>query len=143
MDIGAKSDTKVDDRKINYLVLIHGRGFRAWCWYKNITLLEEMVMKLEKKEKEHKVGSGRMMVSSTNPHNKEIVIRRRIISIFNKRQDDFPSLREYNDYKEEAKGTSQNSQAGFGAVPQGQYAPTLPDSLDPQAWAHNGTTWRG
>ncbi|KAG4914754.1 hypothetical protein AAZX31_19G033500 [Glycine max] len=125
-----------------------------------------------------------MVVSSTNPHNKEIAIRRRIASIFNKREDDFPSLREYNDYLEEvedmtfnliegidvsdieakiakyqeenaeqiminrarkaeelaaamaaSKGqpaqtdddsaTNQNSQAGFGAVPQGQYAPTF------------------
>ncbi|KAL2335368.1 hypothetical protein Fmac_016581 [Flemingia macrophylla] len=125
-----------------------------------------------------------MVVSSTNPHNKEIAIRRRIASIFNKREDDFPSLKEYNDYLEEvedmtfnliegidvsaieeriakyqeenseqiminrarkaeelaaalaaSKGqpaqtdndatTSQNSQAGFGAVPQGQYAPTF------------------
>lgn len=125
-----------------------------------------------------------MVVSSTNPHNKEIAIRRRICSIFNKREDDFPSLKEYNDYLEEvedmtfnliegidvsaieekiakyqeenaeqiminrarkaeelaaaltaSKGqpaltdndvaTNQNSQTGFGAVPQGQYAPTF------------------
>ncbi|KAG2384178.1 uncharacterized protein HKW66_Vig0150590 [Vigna angularis] len=125
-----------------------------------------------------------MVVSSTNPHSKEIAIRRRISSIFNKREDDFPSLREYNDYLEEvedmtfnliegidisaieekiakyqeenaeqiminrarkaeelaaalaaSKGqpaltdndvaTNQNSQTGFGAVPQGQYAPTF------------------
>ncbi|XP_027358606.1 uncharacterized protein LOC113867459 [Abrus precatorius] len=126
-----------------------------------------------------------MVVSSTNPHNKEIAIRRRIASIFNKREDDFPSLREYNDYLEEVedmtfnliegidvsdieakiakyqeenaeqiminrarkaeelaaalaacKGqpaqtdndvtANQNSQVGFGGVPQGQYAPTFP-----------------
>ncbi|KAK7381191.1 hypothetical protein VNO78_33721 [Psophocarpus tetragonolobus] len=139
-----------------------------------------------------------MVVSSTNPHNKEIAIRRRIASIFNKREDDFPSLKEYNDYLEEvedmtfnliegidvslieekiaayqeenaeqiminrarkaeelaaalaaSKGqpaqtdndvstANQNSQAGFGAVPQGQYAPTFaggqprPTSMAPQ-----------
>ncbi|PKI52374.1 uncharacterized protein LOC116200103 [Punica granatum] len=44
-----------------------------------------------------------MVVSSTNPHNKEISIRRRISSIFNKREGDFPSLREYNDYLEEVE----------------------------------------
>ncbi|KAK7271833.1 hypothetical protein RJT34_28048 [Clitoria ternatea] len=124
-----------------------------------------------------------MVVSSS--HNKEISIRRRIASIFNKREDDFPSLKEYNDYLEEvedmtfnliegidvaaieekianyqeenaeqiminrarkaeelaaalaaSKGqpaqtdndaaANQNSQAGLGAVPQGQYAPTFP-----------------
>ncbi|CAJ1947242.1 unnamed protein product [Sphenostylis stenocarpa] len=137
-----------------------------------------------------------MVVSSTNPHNKEIAIRRRISSIFNKREDDFSSLREYNDYLEEvedmtfnlidgidvsaieekiakyqeenaeqiminrarkaeelaaalaaSKGqpaltdndgaTNPNSQAGFGAVPQGQYAPTFggqprPTGMAPQ-----------
>ncbi|KAK4760677.1 hypothetical protein SAY87_005570 [Trapa incisa] len=44
-----------------------------------------------------------MVVSSTNPFNKEISIRRRISSIFNKREEDFPSLREYNDYLEEVE----------------------------------------
>ncbi|KAJ6914288.1 hypothetical protein NC651_016527 [Populus alba x Populus x berolinensis] len=44
-----------------------------------------------------------MVVSNINPHNKEIVVRRRIASIFNKREDDFPSLREYNDYLEEVE----------------------------------------
>lgn len=136
------------------------------------------------------------MLPSTNPHNKEMAIRRRIASIFNKHEDDFPSLREYNDYREEVedmtvnliegidvavieayiakyqeenaeqimvnrarkaeelaaamaaiKGqpvqtdnddASQNSQAGFGAVPQGQYAPTFaggqprPTGMGPQ-----------
>jgi len=44
-----------------------------------------------------------MVVSSSNPHNKEIMIRRRISNIFNKREDDFPSLKEYNDYLEEVE----------------------------------------
>ncbi|XP_024458560.1 uncharacterized protein LOC7485263 isoform X1 [Populus trichocarpa] len=47
-----------------------------------------------------------MVVSNINPHNKEIVVRRRIASIFNKREDDFPSLREYNDYLEEVEDMS-------------------------------------
>ncbi|TYI50206.1 hypothetical protein E1A91_D12G085200v1 [Gossypium mustelinum] len=121
-----------------------------------------------------------MVVASSNPHNKEMQIRRRISSIFNKREEDFPSLREYNDYLEEvedmifkliegidvqaieekitnyqqenaeqiminqarkaedlaaamaaSKGipvqadTDGNSQAGFVAGTQGQYAPTV------------------
>ncbi|CAL0311739.1 unnamed protein product [Lupinus luteus] len=49
-----------------------------------------------------------MVVSSTNPHNKEIAIRRRIASIFNKREDDFTSLREYNDYLEEVEDMTFN-----------------------------------
>ncbi|KAL1819737.1 hypothetical protein ACET3Z_014606 [Daucus carota] len=34
---------------------------------------------------------------------KEMAIRKRISNIFNKREDDFPSLREYNDYLEEVE----------------------------------------
>ncbi|CAL8172799.1 hypothetical protein PRUPE_7G266400 [Prunus persica] len=44
-----------------------------------------------------------MVVTSSNPHNKEIVVRKRIASIFNKREEDFPSLKEYNDYLEEVE----------------------------------------
>ncbi|KAL5547580.1 hypothetical protein UlMin_002811 [Ulmus minor] len=44
-----------------------------------------------------------MVVSSSNPHSRELAIRKRIASIFNKREDDFPSLREYNDYLEEVE----------------------------------------
>ncbi|KAL5772937.1 hypothetical protein ACOSP7_012551 [Xanthoceras sorbifolium] len=44
-----------------------------------------------------------MVITSSNPHNKEIAIRKRIASIYNKREDDFPSLREYNDYLEEVE----------------------------------------
>ncbi|KAL1317199.1 hypothetical protein HN51_069304 [Arachis hypogaea] len=134
------------------------------------------------------------MVISNNPHNKEIAIRRRIANIFNKREDDFPSLREYNDYLEEvedmtfnliegidvaaieariakyqeenteqiminrarkaeelaaalaaSKGqpvqtdndaaANQNSQAGFGAAPQGLYAPTFAGQPRPTGMA--------
>ncbi|KAK4852979.1 hypothetical protein QYF36_001841 [Acer negundo] len=45
----------------------------------------------------------KMVIAGSNPHNKEIAIRRRIASIYNKREDDFPSLREYNDYLEEVE----------------------------------------
>ncbi|KAJ6382196.1 hypothetical protein OIU77_030782 [Salix suchowensis] len=53
-----------------------------------------------------------MVVSSINPHNKEIVVRRRIASIFNKREDDFSSLEEYNDYLEEVEDMIFNLVAG-------------------------------
>ncbi|KAL9242194.1 hypothetical protein vseg_016219 [Gypsophila vaccaria] len=43
-----------------------------------------------------------------NSFNKEIQIRRRITSIFNKREDDFPSLKEYNDYLEEVEDMTWN-----------------------------------
>ncbi|KAI4335519.1 hypothetical protein L6164_014157 [Bauhinia variegata] len=44
-----------------------------------------------------------MVIPGTNPYSKEIAIRRRIASIFNKREEDFPSLKEYNDYLEEVE----------------------------------------
>lgn len=31
----------VDDLETNHVVLVHGGGFGAWCWYKSIALLEE------------------------------------------------------------------------------------------------------
>ncbi|CAJ1833944.1 unnamed protein product [Sphenostylis stenocarpa] len=34
-------DVKVDDLETNHIVLVHGGGFGAWCWYKSIALLEE------------------------------------------------------------------------------------------------------
>ncbi|GAV77706.1 MAT1 domain-containing protein [Cephalotus follicularis] len=54
-----------------------------------------------------------MVFSSTNPHSKEINIRRRISSIFNKREDDFQSLREYNDYLEEVEDMTFNLVEGI------------------------------
>lgn len=44
-----------------------------------------------------------MVISSSNPHNRELAIRKRIASIYNKREEDFPSLKEYNDYLEEVE----------------------------------------
>ncbi|KAJ0040858.1 hypothetical protein Pint_28637 [Pistacia integerrima] len=44
-----------------------------------------------------------MVKAISNPHNREMAIRKRIASIYNKREDDFPSLREYNDYLEEVE----------------------------------------
>ncbi|KAE9462541.1 hypothetical protein C3L33_05550, partial [Rhododendron williamsianum] len=49
---------------------------------------------------------------------------------FNKREEDFPSLREYNDYLEEVEDmskltTSQSFQGGVGAGAQGYYAPAV------------------
>ncbi|KAK3027194.1 hypothetical protein RJ639_040365 [Escallonia herrerae] len=44
-----------------------------------------------------------VVASGTNSFAKEMAIRKRITSIFNKREDDFTSLREYNDYLEEVE----------------------------------------
>ncbi|XP_027149074.1 CDK-activating kinase assembly factor MAT1 [Coffea eugenioides] len=44
-----------------------------------------------------------VVASGTNPFAKEMAIRRRIAGIFNKREEDFPSFREYNDYLEEVE----------------------------------------
>ncbi|XP_065857023.1 uncharacterized protein [Euphorbia lathyris] len=52
-----------------------------------------------------------VVVSGTNAQ-KEMAVRRRIASIFNKREDDFPSLRDYNDYLEEVEDMIFNLVAG-------------------------------
>ncbi|KAG9141557.1 hypothetical protein Leryth_025355 [Lithospermum erythrorhizon] len=44
-----------------------------------------------------------VVASGGNSFTKEMSIRRRISSIFNKREEDFPSLKEYNDYLEEVE----------------------------------------
>ncbi|XP_042033394.1 uncharacterized protein LOC121779969 isoform X1 [Salvia splendens] len=44
-----------------------------------------------------------MVVSAANAFAKEMSIRKRIAGIYNKREDDFSSLREYNDYLEEVE----------------------------------------
>uniref|UniRef100_A0A0V0HSA5 Putative CDK-activating kinase assembly factor MAT1-like n=1 Tax=Solanum chacoense TaxID=4108 RepID=A0A0V0HSA5_SOLCH len=44
-----------------------------------------------------------MVVASTNAFSKEMAIRKRIANIYNKREENFPSLREYNDYLEEVE----------------------------------------
>ncbi|XP_076958341.1 uncharacterized protein LOC143634042 [Bidens hawaiensis] len=44
-----------------------------------------------------------VVASGTNSFAKEMTIRKRIGNIFNKRVEDFPSLREYNDYLEEVE----------------------------------------
>ncbi|KAI8026597.1 CDK-activating kinase assembly factor MAT1 [Camellia lanceoleosa] len=47
-----------------------------------------------------------VVAPGANPFAKEMAIRKRIASIFNKRQEDFPSLTEYNDYLEEVEDMS-------------------------------------
>ncbi|KAK6942326.1 Cdk-activating kinase assembly factor MAT1, centre [Dillenia turbinata] len=49
-----------------------------------------------------------VVASGTNVFAKEIAIRKRIQNIFNKREEDFPSLREYNDYLEEVEDMTFN-----------------------------------
>ncbi|GFP81414.1 cdk-activating kinase assembly factor mat1 [Phtheirospermum japonicum] len=44
-----------------------------------------------------------MVVASGNAFAKEMAIRKRIASIYNKREEDFASLKEYNDYLEEVE----------------------------------------
>ncbi|KAJ8617366.1 hypothetical protein MRB53_013552 [Persea americana] len=38
-----------------------------------------------------------VVASGTNTHAKEMAIRKWVANIFNKREDDFPSLKDYND----------------------------------------------
>ncbi|XP_074564839.1 uncharacterized protein LOC141821325 isoform X2 [Curcuma longa] len=49
-----------------------------------------------------------VVASGTNAWAKEMAIRRRIANIFNKQEEDFPSLREYNDYLEEVEDMTCN-----------------------------------
>ncbi|KAL8482538.1 hypothetical protein ACS0TY_028637 [Phlomoides rotata] len=44
-----------------------------------------------------------VVASGANVFAKEMAIRKRIANIYNKREEDFPSLREYNDYLEEVE----------------------------------------
>uniref|UniRef100_A0A1J3D832 CDK-activating kinase assembly factor MAT1 n=1 Tax=Noccaea caerulescens TaxID=107243 RepID=A0A1J3D832_NOCCA len=44
-----------------------------------------------------------VVVSNSSHQNKEINVRRRISQIYNKREEDFPSLKDYNDYLEEVE----------------------------------------
>lgn len=49
-----------------------------------------------------------VMASLGTSFAKEMSIRKRITNIFNKREDDFPSLRDYNDYLEEVEDMTFN-----------------------------------
>ncbi|KAH7516107.1 hypothetical protein FEM48_Zijuj10G0099800 [Ziziphus jujuba var. spinosa] len=40
-------DSKIDGLETNHIVLVHGGGFGAWCWYKTMTLLEEGGFKVD------------------------------------------------------------------------------------------------
>ncbi|CAL9054644.1 unnamed protein product [Musa banksii] len=57
--------------------------------------------------------SKMVAASGTNSWAKEMVIRRRIANIFNKREDDFPSLKDYNDYLEEVEDMTSNLVEGI------------------------------
>ncbi|XP_078155074.1 putative methylesterase 11, chloroplastic isoform X2 [Carex rostrata] len=39
-------DLKADELETNIIVLVHGGGFGAWCWYKSISLLEDSGFKV-------------------------------------------------------------------------------------------------
>ncbi|KAI7740030.1 hypothetical protein M8C21_025778 [Ambrosia artemisiifolia] len=39
-------DVNVDELEVSHIVLVHGGGFGAWCWYKTIALLEECKFKV-------------------------------------------------------------------------------------------------
>ncbi|KAF3431596.1 hypothetical protein FNV43_RR26327 [Rhamnella rubrinervis] len=40
-------DPKTDGLETNHIVLVHGGGFGAWCWYKTMALLEEVGFKVD------------------------------------------------------------------------------------------------
>ncbi|XP_058095829.1 uncharacterized protein LOC131241149 [Magnolia sinica] len=57
-----------------------------------------------------------VVASGTNSYAKEMAIRKRIANIYNKREDDFPSLKEYNDYLEEVEDMTFNLVEGIDAA---------------------------
>ncbi|KAH0871469.1 hypothetical protein HID58_078491 [Brassica napus] len=54
-------------------------------------------------DKSELVAAIMVMVSNSSHHNKEINVRRRISAIYNKREEDFSALKDYNDYLEEVE----------------------------------------
>ncbi|KAL3638699.1 hypothetical protein CASFOL_016606 [Castilleja foliolosa] len=56
-----------------------------------------------------------MVVASGNTFAKEMAIRKRIAGIYNKREEDFESLKEYNDYLEEVEDMIVNLVDGIDA----------------------------
>ncbi|CAN7015305.1 unnamed protein product [Brassica rapa subsp. trilocularis] len=54
-------------------------------------------------DKKPKQQTSMVMVSNSSHHNKEINVRRRISAIYNKREEDFSALKDYNDYLEEVE----------------------------------------
>ncbi|KAL5726439.1 hypothetical protein ACHQM5_009482 [Ranunculus cassubicifolius] len=57
-----------------------------------------------------------VVVSGANSFAKEMAIRKRVANIYNKREDDFDSLREYNDYLEEVEDMTFNLIEGVDVV---------------------------
>eukprot|EP00262_Sarcandra_glabra_P008773 TRINITY_DN2250_c0_g1_i1.p1 TRINITY_DN2250_c0_g1~~TRINITY_DN2250_c0_g1_i1.p1 ORF type:complete len:197 (+),score=44.50 TRINITY_DN2250_c0_g1_i1:94-684(+) len=57
-----------------------------------------------------------VVASATNSYAKEMAIRKRIASIYNKREEDFPSLKDYNDYLEEVEDMTFNLVEGIDAA---------------------------
>jgi hypothetical protein len=41
-----KQDLNTEDFETNVIVLVHGRGFGAWGWYKTMSLLEDSGFKV-------------------------------------------------------------------------------------------------
>jgi alpha-beta hydrolase superfamily lysophospholipase len=41
-----QQDVRIDELETNIIVLVHGGGFGAWCWYKSISLLEDSGFKV-------------------------------------------------------------------------------------------------
>ena len=45
-DLLLKQDLNTKDLETNIIVLVHGGGFGAWCWYKTMSLLEDSGFKV-------------------------------------------------------------------------------------------------
>ncbi|KAI7737199.1 hypothetical protein M8C21_021178, partial [Ambrosia artemisiifolia] len=44
--IGSQQEVNHDELETSHIVLVHGGGFGAWCWYKTIALLQECKFKV-------------------------------------------------------------------------------------------------
>ncbi|XVF03181.1 hypothetical protein REPUB_Repub04eG0239000 [Reevesia pubescens] len=45
--VNNQQELKIHGLETNHIVLVHGGGFGAWCWYKTMTLLEETGFKVD------------------------------------------------------------------------------------------------
>ncbi|KAG5407389.1 hypothetical protein IGI04_013508 [Brassica rapa subsp. trilocularis] len=77
--------------------------FQAFISGTSLSTPENSISSEKGQEKKPKQQTSMVMVSNSSHHNKEINVRRRISAIYNKREEDFSALKDYNDYLEEVE----------------------------------------
>ncbi|KAH0935891.1 hypothetical protein HID58_013008 [Brassica napus] len=77
--------------------------FQAFITGTSLSTPENSISSEKGQDKKPKQQTSMVMVSNSSHHNKEINVRRRISAIYNKREEDFSALKDYNDYLEEVE----------------------------------------